>query len=442
MAETLFVHTLSLLENLVTGCSFGHDTCFNEIKRIRWGKSIILPGEISYFHLGKTIEQEINRGKRETQQSQKTEINQVFQRFIPLVQKYGCELGISGGYDSRLLLSLCLAHFPKEKISAGSNYKNPPDTDLKIAREIAGTAGKKLKEVPVNPAAQMSGELFEQTLHRAFLFYDGQFRVNHGWTREFRTAEYRRKVLGICGFGVSGHAGELLRNDYNLDSLPFSYSLWISNQILGKSGRKKMGSKQEMEGLIRYIREKLSHIIPPGKKCMTIEDAHRYYNEAWVQAGPGIRTSLENQLSFYASPFTDFLISKKAYSLIPFLGKKATYEKQLIRELHQKIYAVPFEVKNREFAIPTVFTTLAYRLGLDLHYISRVFLKKRKKKLKNLLNSLTGKSERLQNLLNNPILKKHLSVRQYLDECSDEPELDRMISLTYILEHFKYKIKG
>lgn len=439
MAENLSVHKLSLLENLVTGCSFGHDTCFNEIKRIRWGNSIILPGEISYLHLRKVIEQEINRGKQETQQSQKTLIHQVFQRFIPLVQKYGCELGISGGYDSRLLLSLCLAHFPKEKISAGSNYKNPPDTDLKIAREIAVAAGIKLKEVPVTPSAQMTVELFDQTLHRAFLFYDGQFRVNHGWTREFRTAEYRRKVLGNCGFGVSGHAGELLRNDYNLDSLPFSYNLWINNQIIGKSGSKRTGSKKEVEELISYIRQKLSHIIPPGKKCMTIADAHRYYNEAWVQAGPGIRTSLENQLSFYASPFTDFLISKKAYRLIPFLGNKAKYEKRLIREFHEKIYEVPFEVKNRGVAIPSIYTSLIYRVGLDLHYLSRVLLKRKKKKLKTYLDSLKGRSVLLRKLLEKPKINKHIPVQKYLTECSDESELDRIIAFAYLLNYYYHK---
>ena len=188
-AKKLTVHKLSFIENLVTGCSFGNDTYFKEIKRIRWDQMVILPDDITFINIKKNIEPVGRLSKKEVFSSIKESINDVFKRYALFSGLYGCELGISAGYDSRLLLSLCLKHFEKDKILIGSNYKCPPDYDLRIARKIAGVAGKDIVEIPVTSTRYMSSELFEKNLYKAFHFYDGQIRVNHGWTREYRTLE-------------------------------------------------------------------------------------------------------------------------------------------------------------------------------------------------------------------------------------------------------------
>ena len=39
----------------------------------------------------------------------------------------------------------------------------------------------------------------------------------------------------------------------------------------------------------------------------------------------------------------------------------------------------------------------------------------------------------------NPILKKYLNVQIYLNECSDESELDRIIAFAYLLNYYNHK---
>lgn len=438
--KTLSVNKLSAIESLITGCSFGFDTYFNEINRFRWGNEVRMPNMFHYLPLTKNPEPEYKPNKQEAYSIQRQAIDQWFKDFSLLANDHGCEVGLSSGYDSRLLLALCLNHFDGNRVIVGSNYKNPPDGDLKIARKLALAVKKDCKEVPIVSTKAMTTEQLEQNLKKAFLFYDGQVRANHGWSREYRTVDYRKKVLGELRLGLSGHAGELLRNDYNLDRFKFSYNKWILNNLIGKSGQKRIGNKQSLSQLIKYIKSKLNHIIDSNCMCINITDAHRYYNEAWVQSGPGIRASIENQLSYYASPFTDYSISKTAYNLVPFLDA-ATFEKSLINDNCRELSAVPYEIKNREFAPPFLNTTITYRLGIDIRHVSRMYIKKSNQKLAANLKTMIEKHKFLKGILNNPKLKELIPVESYISNCAHESELDRLIAFSFVVNYFNHKIE-
>lgn len=438
--QKLSINRLSVIENLITGCSFGFDTYFNEIKRMRWGNEVILPDTIKYIPLTKNPGEKTKSPKNEVYDLQRQALIQWFKTFSSFANEHGCEIGLSSGYDSRLLLALSLKHFDYNRVAIGSNYKNPADGDLRTARKLADAIKKGCMEVPVIQTKQMTSEQLEQNFREAFLFYDGQVRTNHGWSREYRTASYRKKVLGKYGLGLSGHAGELFRNDFNLDKFCFSYNNWILNNIIGKSGQRRIGNKQELQQLVCCIKSKLKHIVDPSSRQISIKTVHRYYNEAWVQAGPGVRASIENQLSYYASPFTDYSISKIAYNLTPFLDN-AKFEKALISENCPEISAVPYEVKNREFAPPIINTTIAYRLGLDIRHILRVYIKKRNQKFTLNLKKLLEKNKFLEVSLANPKLMEVISTENYISNCADETEIDRLLAFAYSINHYGAKIE-
>lgn len=441
MSEMLSINKLSSIENLITGCSFGFDTYFNEIKRFRWGKETILPDSFNTIQLSKYVEDEGELSKEQTFLDQKKAITFVFRNLASFADIYGCELGISGGYDSRLLLALCLKYFNNEKLIISSNYKSPPDQDLEIARSIAKNLRKKLNEIPVISTREMEPDYFENNLKNAFLFYDGQFRVNHGWTREYRTIEYRRKVLNGCKMGISGHAGELFRNDYNLDSGKFSYDIWIKNNVIGRSGRKKL-HKDEFEDLKHYIKAKTEHVIDGNTQVINKALTHSYYNEVWVPSGPGIRNSIENQLSFYVSPFTDYNISKRAYRLIPYLGKKATYEKDLVNFFNENLSGIQYELKKRSSMLPVVYTTLMYRIGIDLHFIQKKYFKSQSIETLRSLNNYENSISVIKKILSNPVLNSILSVEHYINRSITESELERLIAFSYVVYYYYHKINA
>ncbi len=440
ISDTLTIHRLSARENLITGCSFGFDTYFNEIKRYRWGNKNILPENVEHLPITKTI-QKSSGTMQLVEEIQEEAIEKVFKWLSLSANQLGCEVGLSSGYDSRLLLSLCLNFFDQNKVIIGSNYKNPPDNDLRVARQISDIIGKELNEIEITATHQMTAADYEQNITNAFHFYDGQFRVNHGWTRQYRTAQYRIKAIAGCSMGLSGHAGELLRNDYNLDSGSFSYCLFLMNHLLGKSGQNQLGSKNDIDELFSYIKHKLIHIFDPGiNKLVDKETVHRYYNEAWCPSGPGIRISIENQISYYVSPFSDYNISKNAYNLVPYLNKGAVYEKKLVKQYYQSLSKIPYEFKSKALLPPFFYTMLVYRFGFDIHHFLKTTIKGRNKELKSLHIQNIRNIPLLSRTFSNNLLHKIIPVNSYINNCCDESELDRLIAFAFLIDRYKDKI--
>ncbi|KAF5073314.1 hypothetical protein DSECCO2_192920 [anaerobic digester metagenome] len=441
VSDSLSINRLSLLENLITGCSLGFDTYFNEIKRFRWGNNVFLPNDVLSRFFNKSIQRSSKRNKHSIILQQKEGLLSVFKRIAPLVNKYACEIGLSSGYDSRLLFASALHFFNKDFVHVSSNYKQKPDTDLKIARKLAEAAQKKLTEIPVISTELMSEEQFENNLRNAFLFYDGQIRVNHGWTREYRTLRYRKSVLGEAKVGLSGHGGEVFRNDYNLDSYRFSYDLWLKNKFIGKAGLKKVKLTNETKALVSYIKNKINLIngLSSSDHLWDKRKAHVFYNEIWVSSGPGIRASIENQLSYYLSPFTDYLISKHTYNLVPFL-RNASFEKEMISSYCKEVSVVPYEKKGRNKLLPFLYTTLLYRFGIDIHYIIRKYFKNPDQKNENII-SLQSNYPYLKKLFSNPKLGKVIPFEKYMNLSLTEPERDRLIAFAFVLFYYNEKIK-
>lgn len=438
ISDSLTIHKSSVLENIVTGCSYGFDTYFVEIKRFRWGRKTILPGNIIYKEITKDIDQK-NLLKETIIDILKSNLSDTFQSIAPAANKFGCEIGISGGFDSRLALALCLKYFHFKKISIGCNYKNPPDNDLLSAREIVSSLGKSLIEIEVKKTDEMPKEYFENTLRDSFLFYDGQFRVNHGWTREYRTLNYRKKMLNGCLLGISGHGGELFRNDFNLDNRNFSYRNWLKNNVLNQSGLMKC--IKDTDSLIKYIQLKFHPVIDINVTKLNRRAIHSYYNEIWLPAGPGIRISIENQLSYYISPFTDYKISKSAYQLSSFLND-SSFEKYLINNYYGQFSSIPFDSKNRSLVTPLVYTTLMYRYGINLHSMSRKYLRFRNGRSHAFKTIYNSQLETIINLFSNCYLKSIFSENDFLKYIVNESEFDRLIAFAYVADFFKDKLKS
>lgn len=438
-SSKLTIDRLSVIENLVTGCSLGFNTYFKEINRIRWGQKVKLPYNISSFSLSKRINNhnKLEEPSKELYYKLSLSIENYFKRIISIANKYACEVGLSSGFDSRLLLSLVLKFFNYEKLNLSTNFKKTPDTDIIIARKLAESIKKELLEIPVTPTGEMSSEQLKKNIHNSFIFYDGQFRVNHGWTREYRTSKYRKQVLNGASFGMSGHAGELFRNDYNLDSGKFSSHKYLKNVLIGFGGFKKINNNNDQNELMLSLKKKINSVLGSSNKDVYWDrnKAHQFYNEIWVPAGPGIRVSIENQLSYYISPFTDYLISKKTYSLAPHL-KDATFEKSLISHFNKTISTIPYERKGRNRLSPVVYTTILYRFGFDFNYLLRK-LKRKNKIIEKTISNLPY----ISNILSNPRLTQIIPLDRFLMYSISEPELDRIIAFSYVLNFFGDKIE-
>lgn len=433
--KNLTLNKLAIISNLTTGCSYGEETMFNEIKKLNSKVSVLNKnGDIKLLD---STKEELDITPKTKGEAIEVIINLFQNYFISISKITGNEkinLGLSAGFDSRLLLALALKYFGREKINAYSNYKNPPDRDFKLANEIATTTGLNLFSYPVIETAKMDEETLYQTMLEAMNFYDGQFRTNHGWTRQYRTLKYRKQVLRNSVLELSGHAGELFRNDLHVTDIPISLSNWINYAVIQKQNLIKTENKQE---LVEYLFHKLKFYFTDSKLNLT--ELRKFYNEGWVNSGPGIRASIDNQLTYYLSPFTDYKISRFAYHITPFLGSYAEFEKELIKMTNLDLYNLSFE-KNKYIFSNIIYTLSKYKCGFDLNYYYRKYYLKRNVFFIERVSYLEKQYSFVKE--QDLFLEKTglIDLKKYKENIFDEGELDRLLALGFVLNHLKNKI--
>jgi hypothetical protein len=125
--------------------------------------------------------------------------------------------------------------------------------------------------------------------------------------------------------------------------------------------------------------------------------------------------------------------------LVPFL-KNASFEKELISNYCKEVSLVPYEKKGRNKLLPFLYTTLLYRLGIDIHYLIRKYLKNPDQKSENII-SLQSNYPYLQKLFSNPKLEKVIPFEKYMNLSLTEPERDRLIAFAFVLFYNNEKIK-
>lgn len=430
----LSVNKQNIVTNLITGCSYEPHSCFNEIEITDIDFNRKVYSDINYLR-SNTFTQPEESGCKDVNEcvTEQIDVNLTFLRQLKTFtgDANSVDIGLSGGYDSRLLLFLSDKVF--DSLSIHSNYKKKIDADILVAREIAGTLNKRLKEIPVMPSDEMSETEFRHTLSQSFLFYDGQFRVNHGWTRKFRTMEYRKSVLGNCLTGLSGHNGEQYRNLYYFHGKKrISIEKFIREYVF--DGRLRLVTDKGIrESLLNYwctfFKTKL---INQSDQKIGIKELRRFYTDFWVMAGPGIRCSAENQLSFFIMPFMEYEVIKSSETIIPHLGLHGEFQSKMIAALNplaagiKSNYGYSFsEIKFTQ----KVYWYLRMLLGLSMKnryklYFKNTFLRRRSisfdyKFLYNMDLSLDW--NRLINL--------------------DEDSKDRVIAFNFLINHFNNKIK-
>lgn len=328
--QKLTLNKNAIAENLLTGCLFGNETIFNEIQVYSGTENKFLqPVTLAY----KTENTRI-KNRSEAVEYQLANLNSYFKSFEALVNENGAEIGLSGGYDSRLMLSLCNAHYAKN-LQLHTHWKAKNDLDITIAKQLATTVKKELKILPILQTKDMDSAQLENTLQESLFFYDGLTRVNHGWTRKYRTLEYRNSVLGNINLGMSGLGGELYRNDFHINFSKIALSTWISNFILPIYLTDKIPSSTT-DLIVQQISKKINTQLGLGEnnKYLSKKDVYRYYGEMWVKKGPGIRNSIENQLSYFISPFTDSKLMQQSYNTVEHLGISGEFEAALIMSVN------------------------------------------------------------------------------------------------------------
>ena len=336
----LTLNSAAATENLVTGGITGHETLVNEISSFS-KDSFRLFSDIEFVLPVAPAAEDRSVSKTDALQRQSALLGKYFSSCSKLAGACGADIGLTGGYDSRLVLACARGHI--QNLQVHSHYRPAGSEEWRIARMIAEGEGISFTSPGVTPPEKMDDEMLLRVIDGSFSFSDGAISLHCNWMEEYNTLEYRLSVLGDKRLGFSGIGGEQYRNQERLYGKPWLFSKWLKYSYLRRvSGRVFLTSKDE-QALLQRIKSKIYSIMcfSPGKRFISLPDLKRIQNEVIIPAYRGARTDAENRHSWYLSPLADFHVSTPAYGIIKFLKDSKRFEADLIRMISPSLAAYP-----------------------------------------------------------------------------------------------------
>lgn len=328
------MNKLAIVENLITGHLIGPDTYSQGIKKLD-KKNIdslheYFP-EISFRHYNSKYSNFINR--TDAINHANVQLEEYFSSIRSLTEEYGVHIGLTGGFDSRLLLM----HANKKLNNLIINsFWRPNSTDYKIAKEISRVIGL--------PFFSFEDQSFEnpdlnRMIQISYWFQDGQVRSQNRWDENFNLPEYAMKLANNHLVGFHGYGGEQYRNADGISTIPFnSYVLY---EWMFQQGRDPFIDKKMKMKIFEYIRMKIIRLIGHPGRCIDLRYIKKIQNEIWNTANRNTRLNNLNQLMFYFAPFSEYPISHPAYEYVPWIGNSASFQIDMMKKLDIQMASMP-----------------------------------------------------------------------------------------------------
>jgi len=315
----------------------------------------------------------------------------------------GVATGLTGGFDSRLLLLALKKTTNNYKVY--STKRINPTNEYFYAREFTRECGDDLVSPPHKTTYNISTEELKELLRDNFLFNDGQIRTNQLWTEDIKSRNYVKNLYGNYKIGLSGVGGEQYRNGEYLIKKRYNLANWIFYELIYKNCGNPFSTRKSKRHIVEHLQNKIYRLLSLNdySQSISFNEIKRYYNEIYNPANRTSRNNIENQLHFFLSPFTDYTLSHEAYHAIPHLGWNHKFEKEMILRLsphlgHLKMdygYAVEEDVPFKFYLVPL----LKALVGLRLYNMGYYWRKKRKSTfLKSLKENHDFVSEYLESL--------------------------------------------
>lgn len=338
----IHINRRAFYEKLLTGIIMPPNTMFEEIIQI----DKCIATEITEECIGIKFTQV--SGFRDNESHKKTEkqcINDQIKnlrRYFSLLHnagKDGIDIGLSGGYDSRLVLA-CLNKFNNNKIHLHSHStENVHQKDLKIANQMADYVGVSCHTVPTKKLSHC--DHVDEILRKSILYFDGRSSFSIGGCGEVYTALYRIESTEKTPLTMTGVGGELYRNVFDLGFNNLRFDRFIENKVFSQNSRKAI-PETEYKAIRNDIVERTAARLGIDLWEKQSKDiAHRYYCEIMMPDGQGVALDAYNQVSCCVAPFLEPTIITKGYEAIRFHHSGGEFEGKLIGCIDPGLAAIP-----------------------------------------------------------------------------------------------------
>jgi len=342
--QPLSLNRMAVNEKITTGHIISPETLVEEIYKLNDNikSSFFQNHDITFIcYSPLTVQQNYHKeGMKKSIQRQIVVLKEYFQSIDNLNIEFGAELGLSSGYDCRLILAL--SRFLSKPISLHThNTKGVHDYEVCIAKKIAQLKKIQLTVVPTKVLGEHDDERLEEILYDNLYYFDSRSEYSIGAFSEIYTNKYRKLTLADNRLTLNGLGGEIFRNSYFTPQREFRWSDWMNNHVFYPSVSETLGKGKIYSIILNRIIAKMENILKfkvPDRSNLFF--AHLYYGLIRMPECAGNVHNAFNQVSFFLTPFIDLHVIKEGLAAIPYIGCCGRYEAAMINELDPELASV------------------------------------------------------------------------------------------------------
>lgn len=300
-----------------------------------------------------------NNGFKESIERQTSRLQSHFRAMDALHCEASGDLGLSSGYDSRLILA-CGKYLskPLELFTHGTQGIHEREAD--IARQLAALRKQKLNQISTRRIEDLTPCETEDLLTDALYYQDGRC-ANMGAFSEVHTRSYKLNIAGEHHLGWNGLGGEMYRNFYSTANRLVNLRDWMNRNVYYPFARDAWGCQDEYEAMHYHIVDKLSRrLVTTSSANVSFLWLRRYYSEVRMPDCSAIKNDAHNQLSFFHTPFMDATLVAEAMNATSYIGYDGEFQAKMLQLIDPALAKLQTHYGHTLDRIPYWYRCLAF----------------------------------------------------------------------------------
>lgn len=340
--DKLKINKMALYEKLTTGYIVGKDTLFEQIIHITRTMKKNHINQWKFIHMN-SIDIDIDFHDNGLKKSANHQVNMIIEylkAIQSLAEQYRANLGLSGGYDSRLLYAATFKSWPL-KIAVHTHATEGVaihNIEKQIVKDMTDVKESELTIYPTKNMNSYNNDEIKEILKDGLYFFDGRCAYNMGAFSTIYTRKYKINVVGNNRLTLNGLGGEMYRNYYMVFRPLINVKEWMKAHIYCNRIEDVFNEKNIFEKMHHNISNKMTDELGFSWRGMVSNyKMRRYYSDLRMPDCDALNCNAHNQLEFYLTPFIEQSLIKEAYKGYKYIGLSGEYQSEIIRQLDSEL---------------------------------------------------------------------------------------------------------
>lgn len=330
-------------EKLTTGFLTGEDTLVEGIKKVeRHFPYKVDDNEISLLNYPKhSLEIDVHKnGKKKSIESNIDVLQDYFKELNQAKQSLKGDVGLSSGFDCRLILAAAKNTLDSPLHIHSHNTKGVHDKEIKHARKIAEVYGADIHLVPTKKLENAEEELIKNTLQQNVTFFDGRSARHLGSFSETYTPWYKKASMGNADYSLNGLGGEIYRDSYFMGNRNLKWEDWAKRFLFFPLSKFAVANEEKMLDTSYRIKEKIEKRLNTNFDKADLFKTHAHYGLIKMPDCNGSLAQAYGSVADFYLPFIEYNQIMEALKAVPYLGIGGSYQAKMITQLSPEIAAI------------------------------------------------------------------------------------------------------